>query len=125
MTTRYRAEQVGSLLRPPELLQARAAHAAGQLPADELRAAEDRAVLDVLRLQRKGGPGYLLGRRATPGRLDERSRRGHRGVRPRARADAVAGTRGRRGGQPRSRRRREAPPEASPHRPRDAVPEGA
>src|SRR5262249_18777933 len=50
---RYRAEQVGSLLRPPELLQARAGHAEGRLTLEELRAAEDRAILDALRRQRQ------------------------------------------------------------------------
>lgn len=50
-----RAEHVGSLLRPPELLQARAAFAAGTLPAAELRAQEDRAILDALALQRQAG----------------------------------------------------------------------
>jgi len=51
MPTSFRAEHVGSLLRPPELLQARAAHAAGNLRLEQLRAAEDRAVLDVLKRQ--------------------------------------------------------------------------
>src|SRR5919109_770375 len=51
MTTRYRADQIGSLLRPPEVLEARAAHADGRLPADELRAIEDRAILDALARQ--------------------------------------------------------------------------
>jgi hypothetical protein len=37
MITRFRAEQVGSLLRPPELLAARSAFAAGQISLDELR----------------------------------------------------------------------------------------
>jgi 5-methyltetrahydropteroyltriglutamate--homocysteine methyltransferase len=55
MTTRYRAEQVGSLLRPPELLQARAARAESRLSVDELRTVEDRAVLDALALQREVG----------------------------------------------------------------------
>ena len=55
MTARYRADHVGSFLRPPELLQARAAHAEGRLSAEELRAAEDRAILDVLRLQQEVG----------------------------------------------------------------------
>jgi len=47
----YRAEHVGSLLRPTVLLRARAAHAAGELPLEELRAAEDRAILEVLEKQ--------------------------------------------------------------------------
>ena len=55
MTEIYRADQVGSLLRPPELLEARAAHEDGRLDADRLRAAEDRAILDVLAMQREVG----------------------------------------------------------------------
>lgn len=51
----YRADQVGSLLRPPELLEARAAHAAGRLPASELRAAEDCAIAEALRKQSEIG----------------------------------------------------------------------
>ena len=55
MTPRFRAEHVGSLLRPPELLQARAAHAEGRIALDQLRAAEDCAVLQVLGKQRELG----------------------------------------------------------------------
>jgi 5-methyltetrahydropteroyltriglutamate--homocysteine methyltransferase len=55
MATRYRAEQVGSLLRPPELLKARALQVEGRLTLDELRAAEDRAILDGLERQRRVG----------------------------------------------------------------------
>jgi len=55
MATTCRAEHVGSLLRPPELLQARAAHAAGSVPLNELRAAEDRAILQVLKKQNELG----------------------------------------------------------------------
>jgi 5-methyltetrahydropteroyltriglutamate--homocysteine methyltransferase len=55
MTAPYRADHVGSFLRPRELLQARAAHAEGRLSAEALRAAEDRAVLDALRLQQEVG----------------------------------------------------------------------
>ncbi len=51
MSQSIRAEHVGSLLRPPELLEARAAHAAGALPLEKLRAAEDRAILQILAKQ--------------------------------------------------------------------------
>jgi 5-methyltetrahydropteroyltriglutamate--homocysteine methyltransferase len=51
----YRAENVGSFLRPPELLQARADHAAGRIGDEELGATEDGAVLDVFKGQRKAG----------------------------------------------------------------------
>ncbi len=47
----FRAEHVGSLLRPPEVLKARMAHAARSLPLDQLRAVEDRAILHVLEKQ--------------------------------------------------------------------------
>ncbi|HEY2647002.1 MAG TPA: hypothetical protein VGI34_08500 [Candidatus Acidoferrales bacterium] len=55
MSKLYRAEHVGSLLRPRELLQARAAHAARDLPWEELRAAENRAILQVLEKQQALG----------------------------------------------------------------------
>jgi 5-methyltetrahydropteroyltriglutamate--homocysteine methyltransferase len=50
-----RADHVGSLLRPPELLAARAAHAEGRLGADALRRVEDGAILEALELQRQVG----------------------------------------------------------------------
>ena len=55
----YRAEQIGSLLRPPELLEARAAVNAGRLTADELRTIEDRAIAAALRRQREIGLDVL------------------------------------------------------------------
>jgi 5-methyltetrahydropteroyltriglutamate--homocysteine methyltransferase len=55
MATVYRAENVGSLLRPPEVLEARSAHAEGRLSADALRQIEDRAILAALELQRQVG----------------------------------------------------------------------
>jgi len=55
MAVKYRADQVGSFLRPPELLEARVAHGQGRLSIDELRAAEDEAILRVLELQRQVG----------------------------------------------------------------------
>src|SRR3954453_18869822 len=51
----FRADHVGSLLRPKELLDARGRHAAGQLDADGLREAEDAAIRDVVQLQRQAG----------------------------------------------------------------------
>ncbi|HTW67883.1 MAG TPA: cobalamin-independent methionine synthase II family protein [Bryobacteraceae bacterium] len=59
MATRFRAEQVGSLLRPPELLEARSAWKAGQLPMEDLRAREDQAILAVLEKQRAIGIDIL------------------------------------------------------------------
>jgi 5-methyltetrahydropteroyltriglutamate--homocysteine methyltransferase len=55
MTAAYHAEHVGSLLRPPALLQARDARAAGRLTEAGLRAAEDEAILGLIALQREAG----------------------------------------------------------------------
>ncbi len=54
-TPPFRADHVGSLLRPPSLLSARDAHAAGTLTDDELRAAEDAAIADAVRMQESVG----------------------------------------------------------------------
>jgi len=51
----FRADHVGSLLRPPELLKARAEHEAGRTSAAELRATEDAAIRDGIKLQRDLG----------------------------------------------------------------------
>ncbi|MBY3555357.1 5-methyltetrahydropteroyltriglutamate--homocysteine S-methyltransferase [Modestobacter lapidis] len=51
----FRADHVGSLLRPPGLLDARARFAAGELDAAGLRAVEDEAIADVVRLQQDAG----------------------------------------------------------------------
>jgi methionine synthase II (cobalamin-independent) len=47
----FRADHVGSLLRPQHLLDARAAAAEGRIGPDDLRAVEDDAIRDVVRLQ--------------------------------------------------------------------------
>ena len=47
----FRGDHVGSLLRPKNLLQAREDHAAGRISLEELRAVEDEAIRDVVRLQ--------------------------------------------------------------------------
>jgi 5-methyltetrahydropteroyltriglutamate--homocysteine methyltransferase len=54
----YRADHVGSLLRPPELMQARKDFAEGRLDAEGLRAVEDEAVVKAVRMQEEVG---LLG----------------------------------------------------------------
>src|SRR5436190_5712443 len=51
----FRADHVGSLLRPPELLKARDEFAAGRLSAEELRATEDDAIRDVIKMQQEVG----------------------------------------------------------------------
>jgi 5-methyltetrahydropteroyltriglutamate--homocysteine methyltransferase len=55
----FRAEQVGSLLRPPELLKAREAYTEGVLPLEDLRQAEDTAICDAVRKQRDIGLDIL------------------------------------------------------------------
>jgi 5-methyltetrahydropteroyltriglutamate--homocysteine methyltransferase len=55
----FRADHLGSLLRPPELLAARVAHKEGRLNEEGLRAAEDAAVLTALDLQRQVGLGIF------------------------------------------------------------------
>ncbi len=55
ITPPFRADHVGSLLRPPELHQARADHADGRIDADQLRAVEDEAVRSAVRLQADAG----------------------------------------------------------------------
>jgi len=47
----FRADQVGSLLRPPELAAARTRARAGQILAAELKAAEDRAIREAVAKQ--------------------------------------------------------------------------
>jgi 5-methyltetrahydropteroyltriglutamate--homocysteine methyltransferase len=54
-TPPFRADHVGSLLRPPELLAARADLAAGRITAEQLRAVEDKAITDVVRMQEAVG----------------------------------------------------------------------
>jgi 5-methyltetrahydropteroyltriglutamate--homocysteine methyltransferase len=51
----FRAEHIGSLLRPPQLLRARAEHAAGKLPRDALTAIENEAIRNVVALQEEVG----------------------------------------------------------------------
>jgi 5-methyltetrahydropteroyltriglutamate--homocysteine methyltransferase len=51
----FRADHVGSLLRPARLLQARAEHAAGRIGADKLRAVEEDAIREIVRKQEEIG----------------------------------------------------------------------
>jgi 5-methyltetrahydropteroyltriglutamate--homocysteine methyltransferase len=52
-----RADHVGSLLRPRQLLDARQAHEEGRLTLEALRQAEDAAIRGALELQRQAGVG--------------------------------------------------------------------
>ncbi len=54
-TPPFRADHVGSLLRPPELLHAREDFAAGRIPAAELRGIEDEAIRAAVRMQEDVG----------------------------------------------------------------------
>jgi len=47
----FRADHVGSLLRPPELLKAREERKNGKITAADLRRVEDKAIREVVRLQ--------------------------------------------------------------------------
>ncbi len=51
----FRADHVGSLLRPKELAEARAEHKAGRLPAEALRAVEDRCIERAIARQEEIG----------------------------------------------------------------------
>ncbi|MCW2842440.1 MAG: Cobalamin-independent synthase, Catalytic domain [Nocardioides sp.] len=54
-TPPFRADHVGSLLRPRHLLRARQDHAAGAIDDAELRGIEDAAIEEVIALQREAG----------------------------------------------------------------------
>jgi 5-methyltetrahydropteroyltriglutamate--homocysteine methyltransferase len=64
----YRADHVGSLLRPPELHAARARFADGEIDAAQLRAAEDEAIRAAVTMQERVGL-----RLATDGELRRQS----------------------------------------------------
>lgn len=55
MTKNYRADHVGSLLRPSELLDARTAFRDGRISEAQLKEAEDQAVLKAIHLQQDVG----------------------------------------------------------------------
>ncbi|MEU4241694.1 hypothetical protein [Actinoplanes sp. NPDC026619] len=52
-THKFRIDHHGSLVRPAELIAARQRRAAGEISADELRSAEDQAIAEAVRMQRK------------------------------------------------------------------------
>lgn len=55
MTTRFRADNIGSLLRPQELLDARAAYCERRLDFQQMRQIEDRSIIKALELQKAAG----------------------------------------------------------------------
>src|SRR4051794_34927754 len=54
-TPPFRADHVGSLLRPEPLLEARPANARGEITDEQLASTEDAAIADVVRLQQDAG----------------------------------------------------------------------
>jgi 5-methyltetrahydropteroyltriglutamate--homocysteine methyltransferase len=54
-TPPFRADHVGSLLRPAALHKAREQYAAGEIPREELHSIEDDAIRDVVRMQEEVG----------------------------------------------------------------------
>ena len=55
----FRADHIGSLLRPPELRKAFRLHASGELADQAFRAVQDEAVRDVVKLQEACGLGVV------------------------------------------------------------------
>lgn len=51
----FRADHIGSLLRPVALLELRRRFEAGKIEYEELRAAEDAAIEDAIALQKRVG----------------------------------------------------------------------
>lgn len=51
----FRADHVGSFLRPAELMEARTNKADGKITAEELRAVEDRLIADIVKMQEDSG----------------------------------------------------------------------
>jgi 5-methyltetrahydropteroyltriglutamate--homocysteine methyltransferase len=64
----FRAEHIGSLLRPPSLLEARIKFARGEIPQTTLNKLEDKAIKDALALQERVGLKF-----ATDGEFRRRS----------------------------------------------------
>jgi 5-methyltetrahydropteroyltriglutamate--homocysteine methyltransferase len=54
-TPPFRADHVGSLLRPPELLQTREDEKNGRITAADLRRIEDQAIREIVRRQEGAG----------------------------------------------------------------------
>src|SRR5262245_43835277 len=59
MAAHYRADHVGSLLRPAAVLEARAAHAAVRLGLERVAGSEDKAIRAALEMQRQVGMDIL------------------------------------------------------------------
>ena len=57
MTTQFRADHVGSFLRPPEVKDARQAFEDGRISEEALREVENEHILRVIDLQKQAGIG--------------------------------------------------------------------
>jgi len=55
MAVKYRADQVGSFLRPPDVKEAHTAYAEGRISLERLREVEDAAILRLLEMQKQAG----------------------------------------------------------------------
>ena len=55
MARPFRADNIGSLLRPAEVLEARAALREGRMDESQVREIEDRSILKALELQKAAG----------------------------------------------------------------------
>src|SRR5687767_4457899 len=55
----FRADHIGSLLRPKKLREAFRKHSLGEIPAQSLRAAQDQAIREVVALQQDCGLGVV------------------------------------------------------------------
>jgi 5-methyltetrahydropteroyltriglutamate--homocysteine methyltransferase len=96
----FRAEHIGSLLRPRELLELRGRFARGEIGRDVLAEAEDRAIEEAIRLQQRVGMKL-----ATDGEFRRRSYHSYffrqlGDIAPDAVIDEPAGAPGGRGAQP-------------------------
>src|SRR6059036_3202814 len=59
MAAQFRAEQVGSFLRPPEVLEAHEAYEAGRMELAKLREIEDHFIMRIIDLEREVGIDVL------------------------------------------------------------------
>jgi methionine synthase II (cobalamin-independent) len=86
MRADYRAEVIGSLLRPAYLKEARARHAAGTVGDAELKRVEDRAVDEAVGLQTRVGVSVI-----TDGEMRRYAYFGHFIVRSKGSTSSAAG----------------------------------
>ena len=68
----YRADHVGSLLRPADIHRARAAYREGTLEQHQLRVIEDAAILHALERQQAAGVDIYTDGEFRPHRISER-----------------------------------------------------